>query len=103
MDIASVKKKSKGGSKFWLLVVDNCTRMKWSKFLKRKSDLSSAMTNLIDEIEDQAGHKIKILRCNNAAKNLIFQRSSIENRKGVKFKFTATQTPQQNGVVERAF
>ena len=35
-DISSVKDESIGGSKFWLLVVDDCSDMTWSYFLETK-------------------------------------------------------------------
>ena len=39
IDISSVKTTSLGGSKFWLLIMDDATRMCWSAFLKAKSEL----------------------------------------------------------------
>jgi hypothetical protein len=36
IDTSSVKKASFGGSKFWLLVIDDYTDMCWSTFLKKK-------------------------------------------------------------------
>ena len=37
LDISSCKNKAYGGAKFWLLVVDHATNMKWPFFLKHKS------------------------------------------------------------------
>jgi hypothetical protein len=39
LDICCIKTASLGGSKFWLLIVDDYTSMKWSRFLKKKDDL----------------------------------------------------------------
>ena len=41
LDISSVRHESIGGSKFWVLLVDEFTKFKWSKFLKQKSDLKN--------------------------------------------------------------
>ena len=38
LNISLVKAHSQGGAKFWLLITDEATRMKWSFFLKQKSD-----------------------------------------------------------------
>ena len=42
-------------------------------------------------------------RCNNAGENQAFEKEYIEKELGIVFKYTAPGTPQQNGVVERAF
>ena len=42
-DISYVQQKVYGCSKFWLLIVDQCTDMSWSYFLKRKCDLATTM------------------------------------------------------------
>ena len=47
LDISSIKASSFGGSKFWLLVVDDATDMSWSIFLKHKSELSKRMTEFL--------------------------------------------------------
>ena len=50
-------------------------------------------------------HKIqvKIIRCDNAGANKVLERESAKNELGIIFEYTAPGTPQQNGVVERAF
>ena len=49
--------------------------------------------------------QVKILRCHNAGENKVLERESDKNELGISFEYTATAqvTPQQNGVVERAF
>jgi hypothetical protein len=48
-DISSIKGESYGGSKFWVLVVDDYSGYCWSYFLKRKSDLKTTPIGLLDE------------------------------------------------------
>ena len=43
---------------------------------------------------------MKIIRCDNAGENKVLER---ESELGILFEYTAPGTPQQNGVVERAF
>ena len=50
IDISSVKKRSAGGNKFWLGILDDATDYMWSKFLKKKSELSAVMIGLIKDL-----------------------------------------------------
>ena len=47
--------------------------------------------------------QVKIIRCYNAGENKVLERESDKNELGIIFEYTAPGTPQQNGVVERAF
>ena len=46
---------------------------------------------------------MKIIRCDNDGENKVLERESDKNKLGIIFEYTAPGTPQQNGVVERAF
>ena len=46
---------------------------------------------------------MKIIRCDNAGENKVLERESDKIDLGIIFEYTAPGTPQQNGVVERAF
>ena len=102
-DISSVKKKTFSNSKFWLLVVDEATDMCWSRFLKLKSDLPDEMMKIVKSINNMEGKKVKYLRCDNAGENVSFQERCKKEGLDVEFEFTAPDTPQQNGKVERKF
>ena len=47
--------------------------------------------------------QVKIIRCDNAGDNKVLEREKDKNELGIIFEYTAPGTPQQNGVVERAF
>ena len=73
-DISYVQQKSYGGSKFWLLIVDQCTDMSWSYLLKHKIYLATKMIKFIKDL--QAKHikkKAAIMRCDNADKKNILK------------------------------
>jgi hypothetical protein len=55
MDISSIKTTSYGGSKYWLLVVDNKTDYSWSYFLKRKSETKEKICALVLELKTKNG------------------------------------------------
>ena len=100
IDISSVAKRSSGGKKFWALIVDDKTRMKWSRFLTKKSDLASEVMPLIKKLI-ATGRKVKKVRMDNAGENQTLGNELKEM--GIQIEFVAPNTPQQNGVVERAF
>ena len=100
--ISSVNHRSLGGNKFWLLIIDEFTHMKWSFFLKAKSDLSSTVLRFLAKPQ---GHNYTphIICLDNAGENPAFQKTAESKGLGLIFEFTAPNTPQQNGIVERAF
>ena len=65
-DVSSIKSRSYGGAKFWLLVMDDCTGFIWSHFLKHKSQVKDKMVELIKHLKMKFGHQVKFLRCDNA-------------------------------------
>ena len=68
--------------------------------------MSKKVEPIIDWIKAlKARHKIqvKIFRCDNAGVNKVLERESDKIELGIIFEYTAPGTPQQNGVVERAF
>ena len=69
-DISSVQGKSYGGSKHWLLVMDVYSKMKWSFFLKEKSDQPNVLLKFVREIQDVQKIQIKRWRLDNAGENM---------------------------------
>ena len=104
MDISSIQNPSYGGSKFWTLLVDEATCRVWSIFLKAKSDLKDHAIPWIRVIKKDHGEDIKVLRCDNAGENKSLETSiQATTDLATKFEYTAPDTPEQNGVVERKF
>ncbi len=102
MDTSSIKAKSFGGSKFWLLVVDDYTDMCWCFLLKNKSEMCNKMLELVKDLKSK-NRKVNYIRCDNAGKNFKTQSLFKEEGMGVDFEFTGPATPQSNGRVERKF
>ena len=103
IDIALSKFTSAGGSKYWFLAVDEATHMKFSLFLKQKGDVKDKFIPLLKELRDTYGRRVQCIRCDNAGENQALEKECIERELGIVFEYTAPGTPQQNGVVERAF
>ena len=101
LDVSSVRHESIGGSRFWVLLVDEFTKYKWSKFLKRKSDLKDKVLPTLQEINND--FKISHIRCDNAGENKELEKACRVAGMSFTFEYTAPNTPQQNGVVESGF
>ena len=103
VDISGIKGTSYGSSKFWLLVVDDATDYCWTFPLKKKSDLGATMMRLVKELLSKEGIMTRFVRCDNAGENYAFKRMCENEGIGIQFEFTAVETPQHNGRVERKF
>ena len=83
------------------VVVDEFTRFTWVVFLKKKSHAAQEIISLIRKNETLIGLKVKQLRSDHGTE---FRNSNLEefcDHKGIGQNFSATRTPQQNGVAER--
>ena len=49
------------------------------------------------------GRCVHHIRCDNAGENRVLESACIDKELGIVFEYTALRTPQQNGIVERAF
>jgi transposase InsO family protein len=103
IDTSSVKKQSFGKSKFWLLIMDDCTGVCWSRFLKKKSDQVELLINLLKDLKSKHDKTVKLIRCDNAGENKSLQKLCEQEGLGIQFEYTAPGTPQLNGRVERKF
>jgi hypothetical protein len=101
MDITSIKKKSIGGSKFWLLVVDDATNFTWSFFLKQKNHAAEAVIGLLLKLLG-LGCNVKAIRCDNAGENKDLENKCLKNAKlcNIQFEYTPRDSPQFNGKAE---
>ena len=97
-NISSIKYKSFGGSKFWLLFVDECTGFKMSYFLNSKSKMTTKGLEYIHFLETR-NRTIATFRCNNAGENIKFKEKLVQIRKTTNADFSAPNTPQQNEIV----
>ena len=94
---------SAGGAKFWILIVDEATDMKWSYFVKLKSELKRKVIDLIKELKSKDNKFVKYIRCDNAGENNELQAACALEELGIIFEYTAPGTPQSNGTVEQSF
>jgi len=70
--------------------------------MKNKSDIGLALEPIVQDNKERLKLQLEYLQCDNAVEN----RKHLENlglKFGFKMEYTAPNTPQQNGRVERAF
>ena len=102
IDISSVKT-SKANKKFWVLVEDQASCMKWSFFVRNKDEQVEPIIDLIKEIHTTTERVVSFIRCDNAGENKLLEKQCRKEGLGITFEYTARNTPQQNGQVERSF
>ena len=72
-------------------------------FLKEESDTASTILKFIKKLKSKENKPVKFIRCDNAGENSKLQEILDNKGMGIKFKYTAVDTPQQNGKVKRKF
>lgn len=92
---------SLGGCRFFMLFIDNCTRMCWIYFLKTKSEAAEVFLKFKALVENQSGEKIKALRSDNGGEYVNSHFEKICRDAGINHQLTVPYSPQQNGVCER--
>ena len=82
--------------------MDEYTSFNKTYFLHTKNQVIEKGLEFIHLLQSTS-IKIKVFRCDNAAENEKFKEKIIKLGMDACFEFSAPGTPQQNGVVERAF
>ncbi|KAG7544005.1 Zinc finger CCHC-type [Arabidopsis thaliana x Arabidopsis arenosa] len=86
------------GYRYFLTIVDDCTRVTWIYMLRNKSEVSTQFHAFISYVKTQYNSVIKAIRTDNAPE-LAF--NDIIKQYGMIHQFSCPYTPQQNSVVER--
>jgi transposase InsO family protein len=87
--------------RYFLLFVDAFTRMTWLFLLKKKSETFSFFQVFKELTKNEIDMNIKCLRSNNGGEFVSNKFNNYCDENGIKRHFSVTETPQQNGVVER--
>ncbi|XP_019158475.1 PREDICTED: uncharacterized protein LOC109155214 [Ipomoea nil] len=87
--------------RFFLIFVDDCTRMTWVYFLKHKSEVFDKFTMFYAMIQTQFQKNIQIFRSDNGGEFVNTHMQQFFQKKGIIHQTTCPHTPEQNGVVER--
>ena len=96
-----MKHSSLSRNSYVVIFVDDCTRFKVVKFVKKKSNTTTALLSLIADYITPQKLSIKCVRTDNGGKfEGEFQRDL--DRRSMTHEHTPPDTPQYNGVAERA-
>jgi hypothetical protein len=87
------------GNKYWYQMVDDLSRIGWTKFELKKSVLIVYMTAFVVN-QKELGHPVKYMKCDGAGENEE-PLGQLCLKHGIVMEKTAPDTPQQNGVMER--
>ena len=89
-------------SKYYIIFIDDFTKMCWIYFLKFKSEVEGVFWRFKQWIEKQSGCMIQALRFDNGKEYTSVQFIMFCGEEaGIEHQLTAPYTPQQNGVSER--
>ncbi|RDX89132.1 hypothetical protein CR513_29178, partial [Mucuna pruriens] len=88
-------------AKWFVLFIDDCTRVTWIFLMKHKYEVCQIFVNFFRLVKNQFNKSIKRLQLDNGTKfvNLEFFKFLKDN--GVVHELTCMNTPQKNGVAER--
>ena len=76
--------------KFWVLIVDDFTKMKWSLFLKNKSKLTDNIIPFLKTMHEEVKVIVQPIHCDNAGENKILEENCKKTTGLVHIKFQYT-------------
>ena len=92
---------SLNNNRYFILFIDDFTRMTWVYFMRHKSEVSSIFKRFKAMVENQSDEKIKILRSDRGTEYNSNEFEKFCAIAGIEQQTTVRYTPQQNGVSER--
>ena len=97
-----MESKSIGGSRYFLLFIDDFSRMTFIYFLKAKSEVLGYFKEFKSMVENHQEKKIKILRTDNGCEYCSNNFEDFLKGEGIIHQKTNSYTPEQNGLSERS-
>lgn len=88
-------------NRYFILFIDDYTRMTWVYFMRQKSAVFSIFKKFKSLVEKQSGCHIKTLRSDNGTEYTSKEFQKFCEDEGIERQLTVRYTPQQNGVSER--
>ena len=92
---------SLGGEEYFLTFIDDYTHYTRVYVLKQKSEVFDKFLKWKALVENQSGHKLKVLRTNRGGEYTSTEFEKFLQSAGVCHEMTVPKTPEQNGVAER--
>ena len=89
------------GSLYYILFIDDFTRMCWIFFLKFKSEVAGVFWKFMKMVENQSGCRIQLLRSDNGKEYTLAEFNLFCEEAGIEHQLTIPYTLEQNGVSKR--
>ena len=89
------------GEKFFILFVDDYSRMMAVMYLRNKSEAFEKFKWYLARVEKEIGKRLKCLRSNRGGEFISHEFNNFCIERGIKRQVSAPGTPQQNGIAER--
>ncbi|ODM22593.1 hypothetical protein SI65_00182 [Aspergillus cristatus] len=101
MDFWGPNREGMGQEKYYLSLVDDCTRFSWIfiKIDRRAESVIHTLDNWLRQVERQSGKVLLVICTDNAAEFVALKPWA--EQKGIELEFIEAETPAQNGVAER--
>ncbi|KAJ9565792.1 LOW QUALITY PROTEIN: hypothetical protein OSB04_001758 [Centaurea solstitialis] len=100
-DVCDMKSNpSRGGNKFFITFIDDCTKYCYIYLLKSKDEAIEKFVLYKNEVENQHNKRIKVLR-NDRGGEYVSPFAEFCGNNGIRHEFTAPYSPQQNGIAKR--
>lgn len=96
-----ISPETQAGNKYFLLLVDDCTRFMWVSFLKTKDQALENFKVFKSRLENEWDLKIKCVRSDRGGEFTSHEFNEFCEKEGIKRQLTTPYTPQHNGMVER--
>lgn len=90
-----------GGARYFLLLKDGYSHMRFVYFIKAKSEVASKIKSFVEMVNNQTEYKIKTIRSDNGTEFVNSELKMFFENKGIKHELTVAYTPEQNGAIER--
>lgn len=101
MDLCGpITPETQAGNRYFMLVVDDCTRYMWVYLLKTKDQAIGAFKVFKKQVENEFGLKIKCVRSDRGGEFTSNEFKQFCDEHGIKRQLTTPYTPQQNGMME---
>ena len=89
------------GFRWFIIFVDDCTRMTWLYLLKNKSEVAERFLTFHNMIKTQFSTTLQVFRSDNGGEFVNRYLQGYFKEHGILYETTCVDTPQQNGVAER--
>lgn len=88
-------------NRYFILFIDDYTRMTWVYFMREKSEVFKIFTKFKNLVENQSNQKIKVIRSDRGKEYTSNAFNKFCEDEGVEHQLTVGYAPEQNGVSER--